>query len=164
MFDYFEYREKTFTWSLGRLRCLKCKRFDLVSAQASFTVMCTVVFVNVVDQNVDLGMCADSRLFIKCLLIVLSCSIVFVVSPLVFSSCCVFDFLSLDSGTGRAAVGFPLEPCDQKFLIFFFCVASLSIIYFGFDSSGRCRCSDMQVFLISTVVEDGSAGEALLLT
>lgn len=100
MFDYFEYREKTFTWSLGQLRCLKCKRFDLVSAQASFTVMHAVVFVNVVDQNVDLGMCADSRMFIKCLLIVVSYLIVIVVSPLVFSFCCVFDFFSLDSGTG----------------------------------------------------------------
>lgn len=90
MFDYFEYREKTFTWSLGQLPCLKCKRSDLVSARASFTVMCTVVFVNVVDQNVDLGMCADSQLFVKCLLIVVSCSIVFVVSPLVFSLSCVF--------------------------------------------------------------------------
>lgn len=74
MFDYFEYREKTFTRSVGQLRGSKCQRFDLVSAQASFTVMCTVVFVNVADQNVDLGMCADSRLFIKCYCgIVLDC-------------------------------------------------------------------------------------------
>lgn len=115
--------------------------------------MCTVVFVNVVDQNVDLGMCADSRLFIKYLLIVVSCSIVFVVSPLVFSLSCVFDFFSLDSlGDVRSEV------------LDFFPAASLSIIYFGFDSSGRCRCSDSQVFLISTVVEDRGAGEALLLT
>lgn len=111
--------------------------------------MCTVVFVNVVDQNVDLGMCADSRLFIKCLLIVVSCSIVFVASLLVFLSF-VFHFFQ-----------FGFRPRSRRFgavrsevLDFFF----LPIIYFGFDSSGRCHCSDIQVFLISTVVEDGGCG------
>lgn len=122
--------------------------------------MCRVVFVNVVEQNADLGMCADSRLFIKCLLIVVSCSIVFVVSLLVFSFCCVFQF------------GFWHWPRSRQFtfgavrseVLDFFCAASLSIIYFGFDSSGCCRCSDIQVFLISTVVQDGGVGEVLLLT